>query len=291
MPSLNVTFQRTPRALIVGDQTITIELDRAPSEEDTGASSDRDEAAVSSVPLETPVVRQPETAGRSMSARPGSTASVLENPGDKVVTPLAQSNAVPVLSSLSSATHDIVTPEEMGLGGPSEEELADLRQLLTNAADQAAELRQMQRQSLDELQEAAVELAASAASFLVGYAIDNSVFAIDELIKKALHVMDADQPVRVRLNPADHELLKTLLKDPETDRILKDVSCVDDDSINRGGCRIEAGRRVLVSDMHSRMEDIRRAWLEKLDDSQIERRGDGSASRTLRRFPDRRETA
>ena len=291
MPSLNVTFQRTPRALIVGDQTITIELDRAPSQTDEDILREGDLAVKTAIPPEASAVRQPETAGRSMSARPGSTASVLENPGDKVVTPLAQSNAVPVLSSLSGATHDIVTPEEMGLGGPSEEELADLRQLLTNAADQAAELRQMQRQSLDELQEAAVELAASAASFLVGYAIDNSVFAIDELIKKALHVMDADQPVRVRLNPADHELLKSLLKDPETARILKDVSCVDDDSINRGGCRIESGRRILVTDMHSRMEDIRRAWLEKLDDSQIERRGDGSASRTLRRFPDRRETA
>lgn len=288
MPGLNVTFQRTPRALIVGDQTITIELDRAPIPSDEGAVSAVDEVAQSS---EAPAIRQPETAGRSNSAKLGSTASVLTNPGDKVVTPLAQSNAVPVLSSLSAATHDIVTPEEIGLGGPSDEELADLRQLLTNAADQAAELRQMQRQSLSELQEVAVELAAAAASFLVGYAVDNSVFAIDDLIRKALLLMEADQPVRVRLNPADHELLKSLMKDPETARILKDVSCVDDDSINRGGCRIEAGRRVLVSDMHSRMEDIRRAWLEKLDDSQIERRGDGSASRTLRRFPDRRETA
>ncbi len=290
MPSLNVTFQRTPRALIVGDQTITIELDRAPSEV-SSLSNAGGEAAQSSIQSEMPTIRQPETAGRSKSPKSGSTASILENPGDKVVTPLSKSNAVPVLSSLSGATHDIVTPEEMGLGGPSEEELADLRQLLINAADQAAELRQIQRQSLDELQEVAIELAAGAASFLVGYAIDNNVFAIDELVKKALHQMEADQPVRVRLNPADHELLKSLLKDPETARILKDVSCVDDDSINRGGCRIEAGRRILVSDMHSRMEDIRRAWLEKLDDSQIERRGDGSASRTLRRFPDRRETA
>ena len=40
-----------------------------------------------------------------------------------------------------------------------------------------------------------------------------------------------------------------------------------------------------------RLEEIRRTWMEKLDDSQIERRGDGSASRTLRRFPERRETA
>jgi flagellar biosynthesis/type III secretory pathway protein FliH len=108
---------------------------------------------------------------------------------------------------------------------------------------------------------------------------------------KALNLLEADQPVRVRLNPADHQLLKELMDEPHSAAILAEVSCVDDDSINRGGCRIESGRRVLVTDLHSRLEDIRRAWLEKLDDSQIERRGDGSASTTMRRFPDRRETA
>lgn len=282
MQSLNVTFKRTPRALIVGTQTIAIEPSRASDVADVEAENDIQEFSDETTTL------QPELAEKARWPKAESTASVLVNPGDKVVTPLAQSDAIQTLSSI---THDIVTPEQIGLGGPSDEELADLRQLLANAADQAAELRQMQRQSLDELQEVAIELAASATSFLVGYAVDNGVFAIDDLIRKALHLMEADRPVRVRLNPADHELLKTLMTDPETARILKDVSCIDDDSINRGGCRIESGRRILVTDMYSRLEDIRRAWLEKLDDSQIERRGDGSAARTLRRFPDRRETA
>lgn len=291
MPALNVTFQRSPRALIVGDQTITIEL--APLQDADGESLD--ESTASGPPAGLSASAATSAAATVDSSVPGrnsskssTKASILTNPDRKVVTPLAQSNAVPVLSG---ATHEVVTPEEIGFCGPSEEELADLKQLLVNAADQVTELRQIQRQSLEEVQEVAVELASAAASFLVGFAIDRDIFAIDDLIRKALHQMDADQSVRVRLNPADHELLKTLMTEPEAAAVLKEVSCIEDDSINRGGCRVEAGRRVLVTDMHSRLEDIRRAWMEKLDDSQIERRGDGSASRALRRFPDRRETA
>jgi flagellar biosynthesis/type III secretory pathway protein FliH len=97
--------------------------------------------------------------------------------------------------------------------------------------------------------------------------------------------------VRVRLNPADHDLLKNLIRDPAGRRMLENVSCFDDPELARGTCRVESGRRIVLSDMESRMENIRRSWMEKLDDSQVERRGDGSTSRTLRRFPERRETA
>lgn len=289
MPGLNVTFQRPPRALIVGDQTITIEFARALKDDgDTASEEEKSNASsVLSGAQDSNRIQESSAVSR-LSPKPGSQASVLVNPVAKVVTPLSQSNAIPVLSSV---THELVKAEDIRLTGPSEEELSDLRQLLANAADQTTELKRTQRQSLDELQEVAVELAAAAASFLVGYSIENDIFAIDDLIMKALDQMNADQPVRVRLNPADHELLKSLLKDPASASALTNVSVIDDDSINRGGCRVESGRRILVSDMYARLEDIRRAWLEKLDESQIERRGDGSAARTLRRFPDRRETA
>ncbi len=169
MPSLNVTFQRPPRALIVGDQTITIELERAPLQESAGETAIAESAPMSPTAVDVhehvvAVHAEPAAPARSGS-KTSSTASILTNPEEKVVTPLAQSNAIPVLSS---ATHEVVTPEEVGFVGPSEEELADLKQLLVNAADQVTELRQIQRQSLEEVQEVAVELASAAASFLVG---------------------------------------------------------------------------------------------------------------------------
>jgi flagellar biosynthesis/type III secretory pathway protein FliH len=204
------------------------------------------------------------------------------------MTPLALSNAVPVLSG---ATHEVVTAEEVGLGGVSEEELTELRQMLANTAELVMELQDQHRQSLHEMQEVAVELATAATSWLTGVAIDRGEFAVDDLIRKALHQMEIDQPVRVRLNPADHDLLKNLIRDPAGRRMLENVSCFDDPELARGTCRVESGRRIVLSDMESRMENIRRSWMEKLDDSQVERRGDGSTSRTLRRFPERRETA
>ena len=204
------------------------------------------------------------------------------------MTPLAFSNAVPVLSG---ATHEVVTPEEVGLGGVSEEELTELRQMLSNTAELVMELQDQHRQSLHEMQEVAVELATAATSWLTGVAIDRGDFAVDDLIRKALHQMEIDQPVRVRLNPADHELLKNLMRDPAGRRMLENVSCFDDSALSRGSCRVESGRRIVLSDLESRLENIRRSWMEKLDDSQVERRGDGSTSRTLQRFPERRETA
>ncbi len=192
---------------------------------------------------------------------------------------------------LSSATHEVVTAEEIGLGGADAEEISRLQQLLADAAEAVHELQAQHQQSLGEMQEVAVELATAAASWLVGYAIDRDMFAVDDLILKALEHLELNQSVRVLLNPADYNLLQTLLSDPVSRKQLDLVSCLQDESIPRGSVRVESGRRILLTDMHSRLEDIRRTWMEKLDDSQIERRGDGSASRTLRRFPERRETA
>ena len=302
MNSLQITLKRSPRSLIVGDQTITIEFAReneaehAESEQNpttaseaiesvelhssSEADTERDESAAAEV----------ETANQESAAShlPTSVASVITDPAGRVMTPLAFSNAVPVLSG---ATHEVVTAEEVGLGGVSEEELTDLRQMLANTAELVMELQDQHRQSLHEMQEVAVELATAATSWLTGVAIDRGEFAVDDLIRKALHQMEIDQPVRVRLNPADHDLLKNLMRDPAGRRMLENVSCFDDSTLSRGTCRVESGRRIVLSDMESRLEEIRRSWMEKLDDSQVERRGDGSTSRTLRRFPERRETA
>lgn len=316
MTVFQVKLNRSPRSIVVGDHTITIECvrpeemrsdeeqefivsaenlgdssagsgDALPPEGGQGADAAlRPNAAT--LAAGTSAAASASAPSTSTIAMPTSVASVITDPSLKVVTPLAQSNAVPVLSG---ATHEVLTAEEVGFGGVSEEELSDLKQLLQNAADEVIELQDQQRRSLNEMQEVAVELAAAAASWLVGVAVDRGQFAIDDLIRKAIHQMEADQPVRVRLNPADHELLTKLMRDSESQQMLEQISCFDDATLARGTVRVESGRRILVSDMNTRLEDIRRLWMEKLDDSQIERRGDGAASGTLRRFPERRETA
>ncbi|MDA1230627.1 MAG: FliH/SctL family protein [Planctomycetota bacterium] len=224
------------------------------------------------------------------SQRPKSTtvANVIANPVDRSVTPLSRSSAVPMLSNTAQA---VVKAEEVGLGGIDPEDISRLQQLLADTAESVSELQIQHRQSLEEMQEVAVELAAAAASWLVGVAIEKDMFAIDDLILKSFEHLELNQSVKVRLNPADYDLLQTLLTDPASREQLDQVSCVKDETISRGAVRVGSGRRILLTDMDTRLEEVRRSWMEKLNDSQIERRGDGSASRTLRRFPERRETA
>ena len=73
--------------------------------------------------------------------------------------------------------------------------------------------------------------------------------------------------------------------------LLDQMSLADDETLSRGSCRIESGRRTLITDVETRLEQIHRTWMENLDATQVERRGDGTGGRTLRRFPERRETA
>ncbi|GEM_PF-774346 len=304
MTTIQVKFRRSPLTLVVDHDTIVIDFASHKAASDAAGevtpgesveNSERQNAGESDSDGSRDGIKNMGGGSEADSAQrpalvsmPTSVATISADASGKIVTPLAQSNAVPVLSG---ATHELLTAAEVGFGGVSEEELSEVKQMLASAAELVTELQEQHRQSLGEMQEVAVELASAAASWLVGVAIDRDLFAVDDLVRNALQHMELDQPVRVRLNPADHMLLKNLIRDPESRALLADVSCFDDATLVRGSCRVESGRRILLTDMNSRLEDVRRSWLEKLDDSQVERRGDGSASRTLRRFPDRREIA
>ncbi len=276
MSTLRIKLNRSPRTITVGNRTVSVPriscAQRSP--ELNAAAAPAAKASHGSSPAPRP--------------KSASVATVITNPVDRSMTPLSKSNAVPVLSN---SAHEVVTAEEVGLGGIDPDEISRLQQLLGDASEAVLELQTQHRQSLGEMQEVAVELATAAASWLVGVALDRDLFAVDDLILKALEHLELNQSVKVRLNPADHDLLYTLLRDPVSQKQLDQLLCLKDESISRGSVRVESGRRILLTDMDSRLEKIRRTWMEKLDDSQIERRGDGSGTRTLRRFPERRETA
>ena len=259
MPNQPIKFKRTPGTLTVGNQTITI--DAALRAGNASGSPARPKA--------------PSAGGTAI-------------PGDRPMTPISPSNAVP---PRPNATQQVVKSGEASLGRIDAADAVQIRKLLSDVAESIDELQSQHRQSLGEMQEVAVELATAAASWLVGAAIEKEYFAVDDLILKAFEHLDLSQPVTVRLNPADHDLLQKLMTDPASSQQLKQVACVKDETLSRGAVRVESGRRILLTDMNSRLEQIRRSWMEKLNDTQIERRGDDAASGTLRRFPERRETA
>jgi flagellar biosynthesis/type III secretory pathway protein FliH len=92
------------------------------------------------------------------------------------------------------------------------------------------------------------------------------------------------------LHPADHELLRKRLTGQALPWPEGKLALQADASVARGGCRIETPEgRMLVSDISTRLSEIRRHWMEELDDAQIERRRAHDQGQPLRRFPDRRE--
>lgn len=310
MATVRVTLKRSPRTIAAGGQVLEVVTDCDSDDQITTSVVLTEDASVPSqdeepithdagspshlTPGEPAAVSNIATTATSttapVAASGPSVATVLTDLSNRVVTPLAQSAAVPVWNT---AEHLAVTEKETIPQGPtvSDEDLADLRNLLEQAVASVEELQEQQRQSLQELQEVAVELAVAAASALTGAAIDRGQFAVDDLILQALDQMQMTDPVRVRMNSQDYELLQALMKEPEASEELQRLTVIQDDSLNRGSCRVESGRRILLTDVPTRLNDIRRSWMEKLDDSQIERRGDGSTGRSLRRFPDRREAS
>jgi len=168
----------------------------------------------------------------------------------------------------------------------------DLRPLLEAIASQLDSLDQRRQQSLLEMQQVALELAVAVASQLAFQTITSDQHGVEELVRQAVLAMGLESRPTVSLHPRDLELLQKRLAQHPGTWDMDHVQLQSDPGIARGGCRVEGSSgKMLVSDIGLRLTEIRRHWMEELDDSQIERRRSAGESGTLRRFPDRRETA
>ncbi len=146
-------------------------------------------------------------------------------------------------------------------------------------------------QSLRELQVVAVELAVAAASHLVGMAIDRGEYAVEAVVGEAIERLGLSKPLTVMLHPEDLELLQARIE-AQVPEWVASVSLQAESRLQRGDCRIETPGGVgLAAEAGARLADLRRHWIEGLDDAQTERRRDAGSAGPLRRFPDRRETA
>ncbi len=166
-----------------------------------------------------------------------------------------------------------------------------LQALLGAMEDSVHEAEQMRRQSLDEFQQLAVELAVTIAGELVFRAIEADQFDAGGLVAAAVDRLGLDAPLTVALHPLDIKLLDSAEPDdPPVWRTGK-LTLHPDPTLPRGHCRASNGATVLLSEFAPRLEEIRDSLLEGLDDAQIERRQAAGVGSALKRFPDRRETA
>ncbi len=182
--------------------------------------------------------------------------------------------------------------EEAAAAAQLKQQLEYMRQLLNEVGVAVEDLQQQHRQSLTEMQQATVELSVVAASWIVGAAIDADMFAVDDLVAAMVDKLHKEQPIRVFMNPEDAALLNHLRSSSDAEDFANaDVEFLPEAELARGIVRAESARSTLMTDMDDRLADIRRIWMENLNDTQTERRADDPAGRGFRRFPERRHTA
>lgn len=192
-------------------------------------------------------------------------------------------------------SHQVAAGSQAGPpAGAGERALSD-KQLVTLLGDiqtSLGELQDQRRNNLDEMQRVAIELSIAVASRLVHAQIDSGDFAVEKMIGRVVEQMKPNVPLTVRLHPNDLALFKERTKDTTPAwQELREIQLVPDGTLQRGDCRVDSGETGLLSEIESQLSEIRCHLLEALGDAQNERRNAQKSDRSLRRFPDRRDTA
>lgn len=168
---------------------------------------------------------------------------------------------------------------------------AELAELLERLIRSLEELDQRRRQNLQEMQQVAVELSLLVASHILQQQLSQDTFPIEPLVMEAIERLAPHEPIEVRLHPQDLQMMERQMADRLPAGKLEQVRLLADPSLARGSCLANAAEFGLLSSLEQRMANVRQLLLEGLEDAEIERRQTGAATDSLRRFPDRRETA
>ncbi len=172
----------------------------------------------------------------------------------------------------------------------SETNLDRLEQLLEEILEGVHQLDEKQQGSLGELQRVAVELSVAIAAHLVKEKLDVGEAGIESLVEAAISRLAPCEPIVIHLNPLDEAALTALWKDRLT-AVSPTLTFTVDEQLPRGACRATAGDFGLLSTLEQRLATIRDNLLQGIAYAQIERRKADTDGGSLRRFPDRRQTA
>lgn len=122
----------------------------------------------------------------------------------------------------------------------------------------------IQQQSTLQLQQTAIELALVAAECLASKCVERGQFDVSEMVRRAIESCEPGDCVEVLVNPLDLQILNET--EERNSNIVGQSSFKADPRINRGECVVAASAERLASTIGDRLESIRRAWMESLDD-------------------------
>lgn len=115
--------------------------------------------------------------------------------------------------------------------------------------------------ALQELREAAVELAHAIACKLVFQHLAAGTFPLDRLVSEVLGRLNSHEPATVRLHPEDLAILRTDQDFAQSLDSEGNVRLVADSKLSRGDCTAVAGEISVVYDLQRQIEEIRRELL------------------------------
>lgn len=199
-------------------------------------------------------------------------------------------HAAPQAGTLSPLVPQPAAPEESGSADVSADQ-AVVNELLEEMLRVLEELEHRRRRNLQELQQAAVELAMLVTAQILQQQLEKDAFPIERLVEEALQRLAPYQPIEVRLHPQDLQILEKRLANRQPPSKFEHVRWCPDASLARGSCLADVAEFGLLSTLEQRLTDVRHCLLEGLEDAETERRQTGTSAEHLRRFPDRRETA
>ncbi|MFO1093809.1 MAG: FliH/SctL family protein [Planctomycetaceae bacterium] len=164
--------------------------------------------------------------------------------------------------------------------------------MLEGISHRLTELELRRRESLSVLQQAVVELSVAIASQLTYRIIDSGEFAVEKMVETVVSRLPAAEHVSLRLHPDDLALFQQRIKSiPAASLDARSLHLVADPAVGRGGCLAELPEQGILCDIELLLGDLHTELMEGLSDAQVERRRAQGTDRSLRRFPDRRETA
>lgn len=114
---------------------------------------------------------------------------------------------------------------------------------------------------LNELREAAVELATVIATKLVFHQIATNGFPVEKLVSEVLSRLNTREPATVRLHPADLELVQRESGRANVAEHDRDVRLIADATLARGDCKAVAGEITVIYELQRQIEEIRRELL------------------------------
>jgi flagellar biosynthesis/type III secretory pathway protein FliH len=130
---------------------------------------------------------------------------------------------------------------------------------LTKSANQFAATYQTM---IDEMRQAATELAIAVAGRVVFDKLEAGEFPIEEMVRQALARLPAAPTFTVYLHPDDLALLQRRLADePLLPTRESPVGMRADASLRRGGCRAEAGEVHVLADLADQLAGLRQHLL------------------------------